>query len=71
VQPSRRELINLPILIPCNDGDVDILDMIGYFDDECHSPASLAFLSQHRKLSSVLWVCNFGRRSSAFMINAM
>jgi hypothetical protein len=33
---------------------MDALDVIRYFDDGCHSPASLAFLSPQRKPSSVL-----------------
>jgi hypothetical protein len=52
--PSRRELINLSAPVPCNNGDMDALDVIPYFDDGCHGPAPLAFLSPQRKLSSVL-----------------
>jgi hypothetical protein len=33
---------------------MDAFDVIRYFDDGCHSPAFLAFLSPQRKVSSVL-----------------
>jgi hypothetical protein len=48
------ESTNLSAAVPRNNGDMDAPDVIRYFDDGCHSPASLAFLSPQRKLSSVL-----------------